>query len=431
MFGIALSMMLATAAPPFTCGAATYVPPVDFDATGRPIVMEFAVATAPKTGPGGMGSTVDATARSLLVNRLCRLADPRYCGPLEAKVAIWKRAETATQVCAMSVLRTTDLEAWRTMLAPDLDAELRQAFELLFPEEELPTRRKGIFGRKRRVAAVLLDRIDDQGAPGGIRADWLLGRVRASLTSLNIDMMDPPKGWNGRAFPRGVDYAVRGTLAERVDPKKQLPVIDVSFTIVNAKRLQRTSTPFTIPAALAPSPPPLVNTPPPTQGLSLHVETRAGGSLCPGDFTQIHLTNETDDPLFVRVLNLDQNGEALVLFPNEVRGDDMVPAHGTVTLAPDGFNVDGAAHGRERYIAVGAKSREALGRFRDTRGTCRYRPEDAKVLASGAKVEASYRAVAGFTILDDVRCRKPIPLPDPALLSGLLADVPLCPPLER
>ena len=38
---------------------------------------------------------------------------------------------------------------------------------------------------------------------------------------------------------------------------------------------------------------------------------------------------------------------------------------------------------------------------------------------------------SGFTLLDDVRCKKAIPLPDPKLLAGALADLQLCPPLER
>jgi len=171
--------------------------------------------------------------------------------------------------------------------------------------------------------------------------------------------------------------------------------------------------------------------PPPPVGLSLHVESSRGGSLCPGDYTQLHLTNETAEPLYVRVFNLDANGEVLVLFPNELMPDEPVPAGKTIALSPDGFTVDGAAHGRERYVAVGARSREALTRFRDVRGTCRFAPGDAKFLAGAQAIDATFRASSGFTLLDDVRCKKAIPLPDPQLVAQALDEIPFCKPLDR
>ncbi len=432
---IAAAWSMATAttgSPPLVCGG-TYVPPVDYDDArgGAAVTVEYAVAMADKATPR---DRVMAMAQRNLVSRLCRLADPASCGLLEEKVRPWSSGEGAGQVCAMAIVRSSDLEAWRTMLAPDLGAELRRSFSVLLPEDDGgPGAGLIKIGKRkrRRSAVVVLDRIDDSGAPGGVRADWLLGRVRAALTELDVDMMEPPKDWTGRILPRGVEFKLQGSLVDRVDPKKQLPVIDLSFTVTNKQGLGRTSAPFSIPAALAPPAPSKVTSPPPIAGLSLHVVTRGSGSLCPGDYTQIHVTNETDEPLFVRVINLDSNGEALVLFPNEQIVDDQLAPGATVALSPDGFTVDGAANGRERYVAIGARSREALGRFRDARGTCRYAPRDAVVLKNGDKIEATFRGVGGFTLLDDVRCRKAIPLPDPQLLAGLLAELPICPALDR
>ncbi len=426
MIALLIAAVIAAAGPPpLTCNG-NYVPPVDYDERGHPVTVEFHVASAPR---GTERDVVVGQAQRALVQRLCRLADVAVCDALQRSVKPWSTGEGNGSVCAMAIVRSTDLEAWRTMLAPDLDAELRTTLTTLFPTESLePTLLPQ--APRRRSALVVLDRIDDGGVPGGVRADWLLGRVRAALTALRIDVIATPEHWDGR-LPRGVEFAVRGSLIDRVDPRHQVPVVDVVFTAIDKKGLVRASPSFSIPAALAPPSPTKVTTPPATSGLSLHVETRPGGSLCPGDFTQLYVTNETNEPMVVRVLNLDANGEALVLFPNEQKTDDIVAPGATVALSPDGFNVDGAANGRERYIAIGARTREALGRFRDARGTCRYRRADAARLQAGQALEATWRAVGGFTLLDDVRCRKAIPLPDPQLLAGALADVPWCPALER
>jgi hypothetical protein len=428
---VATVVAAAGGPPPLRCGG-PYVPPTDYDAAGRPVTLEFAVASK---APGTPREVVGREAQRNLISRLCRLADSAFCGPLEARAKLWSFGEDAGGVCAMAVISSADLENWRTMLAPDLDRELKGALARVFPP---PDERKSVLGfagrRKKATAVVILDRIDDNGTAGGVRADWLLGRVRAALTDLDIDMMEPPKGWTGRLFgglAKEAEYTLRGTLVEAVDPKTQLPVLDVTFLVTDRKGFGRSSVPFQIPAALAPLPPSKVTPPPPPVGLSLHVESSRGGSLCPGDYTQLHLTNETDAPLYVRVFNLDANGEALVLFPNELVPDEPVAPGQTIPLSPDGFTVDGAAHGRERYIAIGAPSREALTRFRDVRGTCRFTPGDARFLAGPQAIDATFRASAGFTLLDDVRCKKAIPLPDPKLIAQALGELPYCKPLDR
>jgi hypothetical protein len=419
--------LLAAPSPSFRC-AGPYVPPTDFDERGRPITMEFAVASDSATTPQ---ADVERQARELLVNRLCRLADAKSCAPLMAAAMPHAFAREPNGVCAMAVLRTTDLEKWRDGLAPDLTTRLRTSLSFLVPPA--PEKPRGLMPSakaKKRVAVVVVDRINDLGAPGGIRADWLLGRVRAVLADLDVELREPPRGWDGSRPPRDVEFVLRGSLVERVDPVQQIPVIEVSFVAVDSRGVSRASSPFVIPAALAPAPPAPVHTPPPTTGLSVHVETRAGGNLCPGDYTQLHVTNETDEPLYVRVVNLDQAGEAIVIFPPAEGRDELVGARQSVALSPDGFTVEGAAGGRERYIAIASRTLEGLGLFRDIRGVCRFHPADARALNGGARVEAAYRATAGFTLLDDVRCKKILPLPDKKLAATALDQLPWCAPLE-
>jgi hypothetical protein len=278
---------------------------------------------------------------------------------------------------------------------------------------------------------VVLGGVDDRGAPGGLRADWLLGRVRGVFTEMGVEMKEPPRGWNGARPPKDVSLVVRGTLIDRVDQTRQLPVFDTTFTAVDAQGKLRTGKSFTIPAALAPQPPRPVTPPPPPPivGLALHVESRAG-SLCPGDYTQIHVRNDAPEELYVRVFNIDDNGEVLLLFPSETRADDRVLPGKSVSLSYDGFTVDGAPGAREQYIAIAARGPEGLGRFRDMRGTCRFKKEAAKELADGKKLEAPYRVGTGFTLLDDVRCGKPTPMPDKALQAQALKELPWCPALE-
>ena len=49
---------------------------------------------------------------------------------------------------------------------------------------------------------------------------------------------------------------------------------------------------------------------------------------------------------------------------------------------------------------------------------------------AGAEVEGVETA-PGFTLLDDVRCKKAIPLPDPKLVAQALGEIPFCKPLDR
>jgi hypothetical protein len=408
----------------FRCSG-PYVPPQDFDDRGHPVSLEYAVAEGPADQEPGM---LDEAARHQLVQRLCRLSDPASCAPLHAGVTITSRALEGDRRCAMAILRSSVLEEWRRQLSPDLTADLVATFRplLLLDDKKERARALGKKGRNQRVV-VVLSTIDDRGVPGGLRADWLMGQVRRALTMLDVDTMEPPRGYLGHDLPDDIDFVLRGSLVERVDPKRQLPVLDVSFSLVDRVGGVRTGAPVVVPAAMAPLPPARVHLPPPTAGLALHVETRASGSLCPGDYTQIHVTNESNEPLVVRVFNLDENGEALLLFPNESRTDDLLPPGKTVTLSADGFTVEGAPGSRERYVAVGTPRPEGLGSFRSVRGTCRYRRAAAARLSQGVGFEfAAYRAVTGFTILDDVRCEKPIALPDQALVAAALADVPWC-----
>lgn len=425
---LALALALS-AAPAFSC-TGPWVPPTDFDnVRGLPVELEFAVASAAPTTPP---EYVEEQARRQLVNKLCRLAEPASCGLLAEKVKLWEAKTEKDKRCAMAVVSSADLEYWRTALAPDLDAELKKALKPLMPAlDELPQKKALLTGKvKPRTVMVIVGGVHDNGAPGGLRAEWLLGRVRGVFTDMGVVMREPPRGWNGSRLPKDVELLVRGALVERVDPKRQLPVLEATFSAVDGKGVVRTARPFTMPAALAPQPPRPVTTPPPLTGLALHAETRRGGNLCPGDYTQLHVTNESDEELYVRVFNIDDNGEVLLLFPSETRPDDRLPAGKSVTLSSDGFTVEGGPGGRERYVALAARGPEGLGRFKDMRGTCRFQPTDARQLANGKKLEAAYRATAGFTLLDDVRCGKVIPLPDKQLQVGLLAELPWCPPLE-
>lgn len=414
---------------PFTC-TGPYVPPNDYDDRGGRIYFEFAVHVA---AIGTPQEVVREQAAQQLVNRLCRLAEPGSCALLAERVRNWQDKEEGNKRCAMAVVTTNDLELWRTQLAPNIDAEIKLALQPLMPAiEELPQKKSLLSGKtKKRTVMVVLGGVDDRGAPGGLRADWLLGRVRGVFTEMGVEMKEPPRGWNGARPPKDVELIVKGTLIDRIDPTKQLPVFDTTFTAVDSQGKLRTGKPFTLPAALAPQAPKpvIVPPPPPLVGLALHVESR-GGSLCPGDYTQIHVRNDAPEELYVRVFNVDDNGEVLLLFPSETRADDRLLPGKSVSLSYDGFTVDGAPGAREQYIAIAARGPEGLGRFRDMRGTCRFKKVDAKKLADGKKLEAPYRVATGFTLLDDVRCGKPMPIPDKELVAQALNEVPWCPPLE-
>lgn len=428
MLAFALASFVASVTP-FSC-TGPYVPPNDYDDRGNKVLLEFAVHVAPIGTPLEL---VRAQAEQQLVNRLCRLAEPGSCALLAERVKPWNNKDEGNKRCAMAVVSAPDLEHWRTQLAPNIDEDIKKALLPLMPAiEEMPQKKALLSGKvKKRTVMVVLGGVEDRGAPGGLRADWLLGRVRGVFTEMGVEMKEPPRGWNGFRPPKDVELIVKGTLIDRVDPTRQLPVFDTTFTAIDATGRLRTGKSFTIPAALAPQPPRPVAPPPPPPltGLALHVESRAG-SLCPGDYTQIHVRNDAPEDLFVRVFNVDDNGEVLLLFPSETRADDRVAPGKSVSLSFDGFTVEGAPGAREQYIAIAARGPEGLGRFRDMRGTCRFKKADAKKLADGKRLDAPYRVATGFTLLDDVRCQKPLPIPDKALQAMALDEVPWCPPLE-
>src|SRR5262249_27654260 len=106
-------------------------------------------------------------------------------------------------------------------------------------------------------------------------------------------------------------------------------------------------------------------------GLFVRIDSARGGSLCPGERTQLWF--EADKDLEVRVLDVYGDGDALLTFPNEDVPNGRVGAHKVVPLTGEkGFEaVPVPGHDTEQFVVVAATTAAALGPLATVKGECR------------------------------------------------------------
>lgn len=410
MHDAVLALALFTAvANPTTLDCRNPVPPTDFDVNGRPLACEQQTVSDALSVPL---EQLKRRARDGLVARLCKL-EPVQCASLAAKIKEGPTGTAPGEQCAQAVVCEQDLEAWRRTLAPNLDAELKATAARLSSGARL----------------VVVRGIEDNGTNGGPRATWLLNRMQAALSSAGVQVVDPPKSWNGARPVAPAERLLRCEVVDVVDPVKQLPFVEATWKSSADGIAWTAEPPLRFPAVLAPAPPRRTGTVVERgDDVVLHVATRDDGSLCDGDRTQLRLTNRGSTALHMRVLNIDAQGHVLVLFPNDQRPDGRVAAGRTLALADDDFEVDGHAGDRERYVVLAAPDVAGLGRFGRVKNTdvpaCRLSAAEARRVAAGDGLDAAQIAETGFTIVDDGAChQRPTP-------PGIAADVdqlPVCP----
>jgi hypothetical protein len=363
-------------------------------------------------------------AASKLADRLCG-GDPAACGALRARITTWKTGSNGKELCAMAVVKASDLEDWRksALSLGKLDTDLAQAAEAL------------LAAKITKTARLAIDRILDNGIPGGQRADWLRARLEHHLAS-RVQLVTPPRGWAGDGLPSGVDVALRGEMVARREG--QVVVVEANLrTLKSAGKGTAVvgSARVSFPESAAPSPGAAAAVKPfeDSSGLSVHVETHAGGSLCAGEHTQVWLKSESDT--VVAVLNLYGSAEGILQYPDDSNPGGKLKAGASAPLAgKEGYDVvpvPGSEY--ERFIALAASSAAGLGRFAGVKGPCRLPAGVARELhqgqglPSGAKVASDgYRLVqsnCGATVIVDEDRRRQAAaavtrLPECALTMG-------------
>lgn len=367
------------------CDASLHVPPTEFE-RGQPLHFENEVAIE---AAGTAMAEVEARARRQLVDKLCRAEERAACGALLAQSKILLRGTGRASVCAMAGILTRDVDRWRASQIPHLRDHLLAAFAEILP-------------RNKRVC---VDKIGDNGAAGGLRAEWLRGQIEAALSAWGAVVVDADPGWSGRGTPRGADRVLRGQIVQRLDPIKQIPIIEVVLTASDGAPFftRKTAAPFEVAAGALPRGPAAVGEIQSRGDVTVHIKTRPDGNLCFGDRSSVLVTNGGSQPLHARIFNLDAEGNALQLFPNaDTVGDVLAPGK-TVSVAD--VEVQGEPDSTERYVVVAAPTVGELGRYATaSRDYCRLKKPDARAAALGQGFTQPHVGQDSFRVLEASRC---------------------------
>lgn len=207
-------------------------------------------------------------------------------------------------------------------------------------------------------------------------------------------------------MPPGVDAVVRCEIFARHE--NSVPTLEAVWSVMDRQNHTVTSDHVTFPESAAPPLLPALKSPPTypeSEGISIRLDTMRGGSICPGERTQLWLKSK--EQLYVRVFNLYGNGEALVLFPNDEHAASLVPANRSVALGgPLGFEaVPVPGTEQEQFLVIGSRSESALGRFMNAKGPCRVTPELAQQLYTAQGLSGSLKvATTGYRLSASEDC---------------------------
>jgi hypothetical protein len=379
-------------------------PPIErWDCVGKltpPIGYRQETAFVDRAGnPNPLQAAIDK-AREKLIAGLC----DQDCASLSGLVRSWKTGDGGGQVCAMAVLEERDYAEWsRGRVDLDLTKRLAPVVEELFGD--LPKDKAG----KPVEVAVVIDKIIDQGVPGGPRATWLRDHMqRALYAAKGIRTIEPPKAWAGDGVPKGAGAVLyANVLARREGQKNLLEIAWKARLPGKASFWEKPASGVLVLEAIAPkNNAPAASAVPTEPTLSIRVEAASGGSLCVGQTTQLWV--RSSEERYLQVYNLYGKDKALLLFPNEDHPDGTVRAGETIAIGgPEGFAaVPMEGTEVERFVVLGAPKRELLGPLKDLKGTCRVRAKDLALVGDPKTLSPSVvRAGDGFRIIRGEACK--------------------------
>lgn len=281
---------------------------------------------------------------------------------------------------------------------------------------------------------VMIDKIVDEGVPGGRRAMWFREQMAGALLHRGgIEIVGPPRGWAGDGVPRGTAAVLSANVFKRRESQRK--VLEVFWKARIPRRSnfeERSAAGVLIAEDVAPAKEdPALPALPQERSLSLRIDASSSGSLCPGQTTQLNLYSGEDR--YVQVFDIygPAQDRALLMFPNPARPDGRVRAGETIPIGPPkGFQaVPVRGSEVERFIVLAAPSRTEIGVTGKYTGECRLSSKDVAMLLAPAAASATIvRAGDGFRIARGPHC-KDIAEPTPeelALMEKQLAEVPLC-----
>ena len=356
--------------------------------------------------------TATDEAGAKLAERVC--AGETGCDFLKSRVKTWKTGSNGKDVCAMAVISADDLEQWR-----------RVATSLHDFDETLDAAAKSMLQGSPASFTVAIDRIQDIGYPGGVRAEWFKARMERHLQRYaTVSMV--PSGWAGDRPPAGIDGIVSGQVVERTE--NQIPILETTWAIVGRRGRKVQSDPVIVPSLAAPpfTSAPLAPPPPDSAGLAMRIDSQRGGSLCVGEKSQLWVKSDTT--LYVRLLDLYGTNEGMVAFPNDEQRKALIQAGATVPMGgPQGFEaIPVPSSDLERFILLGAPTEDALGRFKSVLGPCRLPASLVQDLNRGGGLPPGVKIVTtGYRVVTGGSCPS-VPASRREEMAKSLAEVPEC-----
>ncbi len=344
-------------------------------------------------------------AKRKLRDRICQ---GYRCSEIAPRIEPWNTERDAVQVCAMAVIKRSQVEKFKDAPSKAFDDELtRRAAALV--------QMVGGDGEEPRIG---IDNVRDSGIDGGPRAEWLVDRMNAALSKQGALIARIPPDWSGLGLPEDVDAVLRG----RITPMHgREAMLEVTWNLDLGRGIKAVD-PIAFPELIGPAIDPM------TQfqdqaginpEISLRFDARPGGGLCAGQKTELRL--ETGDDLHVRVVNLFGRGdEALVIHAP----DEPIEAETPKSLGE--FEVVRGEVPAERFLVLGAKSREGLGTLAEVQAPCRIPEDFAKQLSSnrgipdGAK---NYVTTRSYRIIEGEQCSEFEPAP---ASDGAIDRLPRC-----
>lgn len=340
--------------------------------------------------PAGNPNATEEAKRAAVQQLRDRICQGYRCGALEPKISHWHTASDAVQVCAMAVIKASDVAAFKEAPRKKFDEDLRARAKQLvsaFPSSD--------------GARIAFDFVRDVGVDGGPRAEWLIDRMSAALSNNGALIARVPPDWSGLTLPPGVDGVLRG----RITPMHgRETMLEVTWSLEIADGVSRAFDPIAFPELIGPAINPLTHLPDlagVNPAISLRFDARPGGALCHGQTTELRL--ETAEALHVRVVNLFGDGSRgmVIHAPDEKTTPREATALGRFQVVKDG-NVP-----VERFLVLGSETEAGLGELADVRAPCRLDPTLAKRLSSGRGVPSGakdYTTSRSYRIIEGEEC---------------------------
>ena len=315
-----------------------------------------------------------------------RICQGYRCSEIEPKISLWNTEADARQVCAMAVIKASDIaafqEAPRAELAQNLTASASALLKML--------------GKK--TPKIAIDNVRDNGIDGGARAEWLIDRMNAALSKSGGRVGKLPKGWSGLKLPSGVDGVLRGRIT-RMHGRESM--LEITWTLDIGDAFSSVD-PIIFPEFIGPNTNSTLMAPDiswDSREISVRFDARPGGGLCNGQ--QFEIQVETAQKLHIRVVNLFGN-DAMVIYGSKGAVNKGRPVSLGQFMAIKAEGVPPA----EQFIALGAKSEADLGRFAKPAAIpCRVPAADVKAMSTNDGFpKNAYKTSRGYRIVEGEDC---------------------------